>query len=81
METIIEMIMQSAVGTILRHIGAVIRYLFLRIICRRKDVSYKNLRYDDKKASALANFDNNFANGCLGMIVIAILIVLMVKYF
>lgn len=75
-----EEIMQSIISAIARHIGAGMRYFFLRIICRRKDVSYKNLRYDDKKASALANFDNALANGCLGMVVIAILILLMVKY-
>ena len=75
-----EEVLQSIISAIARHIGAGMRYFFLRIICRRKDVSYKNLRYDDKKASALANFDNDFANGCLGMIVFVILILLVVKY-
>lgn len=62
--------MQSIISAIARHIGAGMRYFFLRIICRRKDVSYKKL----------CNSDNAFANGCLGMVAIAILIILMVKY-
>lgn len=73
------MIMQSLIRSIAQRMGAAIRYFFMRIVCRRKDVSYKILRYD-KKATALANFDNAFGNGCLGMVVIAILILLMVKY-
>lgn len=55
------------------------RYFFLRNICRRKDVSYKKLCDGDKK-DPLAYNDNALVNGCLGMIVIAILILLMVKY-
>lgn len=71
--------MQSIISAIARHIGAGIRYFFLRIICHRKDVSYKKLCSGDKK-DPLAYNDNAFANGCLGMVVIAILILLMVKY-
>ena len=71
--------MQSILSAIARHIGAGMRYFFLRIICRRKDVSYKNLCYSDKK-DPLASNDYALANGCLGMVVIAILILLMVKY-
>lgn len=71
--------MQSILSAIARHIGAGMRYFFLRIICRRKDVSYKKLYNSDKK-DPLAYNDNAFANGCLGMIVIAILILFMVKY-
>lgn len=61
------------------HLGAGIRYFFLRIICRRKDVSYKKLCNSDKK-DPIAYNDNALANGSLGMVVIAILIILMVKY-
>lgn len=71
--------MQSILSAIARHIGAGMRYFFLRIICRRKDVSYKNLCYSDKK-DPLAYNDNALANGCLGMVIIVILILLMVKY-
>lgn len=74
-----EEIMQSIISAIARHIGAWMRYFFLRIICRRKDVSYKKLCNSDKK-DPLAYNDNAFANGCLGLVVIAILIILMVKY-
>lgn len=71
--------MQSILSAIARHIGAGMRYFFLRIICRRKDVSYKKLCNSDKK-DPLAYNDNAFANGCLGLVVIAILIILTVKY-
>ncbi len=74
-----EEIMQSIISAIARHIGAGRRYFFLRIVCRRKAVSYKKLYNSDKK-DPLAYNDNAFANGCLGMVVIAILILLMVKY-
>lgn len=71
--------MQLIIKSIARHIGAGMRYFFLRIICRRKDVSYKKLCNSDKK-DPLAYNDNAFANGCLGLVVIAILIILTVKY-
>ena len=71
--------MQLIIKSIARHIGAGMRYFFLRNICRRKDVSYKKLCNGDKK-DPLAYNDNALANGCLGMVVIAILIILMVKY-
>lgn len=71
--------MQPIISAIARHIGAGMRYFFLRIICRRKDVSYKKLCNSDKKDPLVYN-DNAFANGSLGMVVIAILIILMVKY-
>lgn len=74
-----EEILQSIISAIARHIGAVMRYFFLRIVCRRKDVSYKKLCNSDKK-DPLAYNDNAFANGCLGLVVIAILIILTVKY-
>lgn len=72
--------MQSIVSAIARNLGAGIRYFFLRIICRRKDISYKKLCNSGDKKDPLAYNDNAFANGCLGMVVIAILIILMVKY-
>ena len=71
--------MQLIISAIARHIGAGMRYFFLRNICRRKDVSYKKLCDGDKK-DPLAYNDNALVNGCLGMIVIAILLPLMVKY-
>lgn len=74
-----EEIMQSIISAKALHIGAGMRYLFLRIICRRKDVSYEKLCNSDKK-DPIAYNDNAFANGCLGMVIIAILIILMVKY-
>jgi len=71
--------MQPIISAIARHIGDGMRYFFLRIICRRKDVSYKKLCNSDKK-DPIAYNDNAIANGCLGLVVIAILIILMVKY-
>lgn len=71
--------MYCLIRAIAQHIGAWMRYIFLRIICRRKDVSYKKLYNSDKK-DPLAYNDNALANGCLGMVFIAILILLMVKY-
>ena len=71
--------MQLIISAIARHIGAGMRYFFLRNICRSKEVSYKKLCDGDKK-DPLAYNDNALVNGCLGMIVIAILILLMVKY-
>lgn len=71
--------MQLIIKSITRHLGAGIRYFFLRIICRRKDVSYNKLCDGDKK-DPLAYNDNALVNGYLGMVVIAILILLMVKY-
>lgn len=61
--------MQSIISAIARHIGAGMRYFFLRIIYHRKDVSYNKLCNSDKK-DPLAYNDNAFANGCLGMVVV-----------
>ncbi len=72
--------MYSLAGSILRHTGAGIIYLFMRIVCRSNDVSYKSMRYGDKKASLLDTLDNDLVNGTFGMVVFVILILLTVKY-
>lgn len=79
MEALIEMFMYSIIGSIFRHIGAGLRYFFMRVILRKK-VTYKSLRYDNPKDTVLANFDNAFVNTVFGIVVFCVLLILMVKY-
>lgn len=79
MEALIEMVMYSILGSTFRHIGAVLRYFFIRVILRKK-VTYKSLRYDNPKDMVLANFDNAFVNTFFGFVVFCVLLILMVKY-
>lgn len=73
------MFMYSILGSIFRHIGAGLRYVFMRVIFRKK-VTYKSLRYDNPKDTVLANFDNAFVNTVFGFVVFCVLLILMVKY-
>lgn len=80
MEALIEMFMYSILGSIFRHIGAGLRYFFMRIILGKK-VTYKSLRYDNPKDTVLANFDNAFVNTFLGFVIFfGIFFFIVIKY-
>ncbi len=80
MEALIEMFMSSILGSIFRHIGAGLRYFFMRIILGKK-VTYKSLRYDNPKDTVLANFDNAFVNTFFGFVIFfGIFFFIVIKY-
>lgn len=72
--------MSSILGSIFRHIGAGLRYFFIRVILRKK-VTYKSLRYDNPKDTVLANFDNTFVNTVFGFVIFfGIFFFIVIKY-
>lgn len=72
--------MYSIIGSIFRHIGASLRYFFMRIILGKK-VTYKSLRYDNPKDTVLANFDNAFVNTVIGFVIFfGIFFFIVIKY-
>ncbi len=72
--------MSSILGSIFRHIGAGLRYFFIRVILRKK-ITYKSLRYDNPKDTVLANFDNTFVNTVFGFVIFfGIFFFIVIKY-
>ncbi|MDE6490123.1 MAG: hypothetical protein K2L49_03080 [Muribaculaceae bacterium] len=55
------------------HAGAGARYLCVKLLCRRK-VSYKEIRYGHHDDNQLNRFDNSFANGVIGIVLLGLLI-------
>ena len=62
--------------TIILHIGAGIRYVCLRVFRHRRKVSYKYIRYGSDDFSAIDHADNDLANGFLGFLVNAVILIL-----
>lgn len=79
MEFIAEMLIRSWFGSAILHIGAGLRYGCLRLFRRGRKVSYKQIRYGSDDFSNIDHADNNLANGFLGFIVLAVIIVLIAK--
>lgn len=64
---------------IILHIGAGLRYGCLRLIRRGRKVSYKHIRYGSDDFSVIDHADNNLANGFLGVLVFAVILILIVN--
>lgn len=64
---------------IILHIGAGLRYGCLRLIRRGRKVSYKHIRYGSDDFSDIDHADNNLANGFLGVLVFAVILILIVN--
>lgn len=79
MELIAEIFIRSWFGSAVLHIGAGLRYGFLRLFRRGQEVSYRQIRYGSDDFSNIDHADNNLANGFLGFIVLAVIIVLIAK--
>ena len=79
MEFIAEMLIRSWFGSAILHIGAGLRYGCLRLFRRGRKVSYKQIRYGSDDFSNIDHAENNLANGFLGFIVLAVIIVLIAK--
>lgn len=83
METLIELIAKIFIGSwfvsVILHIGAGLRYGCLRMFRRGKKVSYRQIRYGSEDFKNIDHADNNLANGFLGFLVLAVIIVLIAK--
>ena len=75
MELIAEIFVRSWFGSAILHIGAGLRYGCLRSFRRGQKVSYRQIRYGSEDFNDIDHADNNLANGFIGFIVIAVIIV------
>lgn len=79
MELIAEIFIRSWFGSAVLHIGAGLRYGCLRMFRRGLKVSYRQIRYGSEDFNNIDHADNNLANGFLGFLVLAVIIVLIAK--
>lgn len=79
MELIAEIFIRSWFGSAVLHIGAGLRYGWLRLFRRGQKVSYRQIRYESEDFNNIDHADNNLANGFLGFLVLAVIIVLIAK--
>lgn len=75
MEWIAEIFIRSWFGSAIFHIGAGLRYGCLRLLRRGRKVSYRQIRYGSEDFNNIDHADNNLANGFLGFLVLAVIIV------
>ncbi len=75
MELIAEIFIRSWFGSAILHIGAGLRYGCLRLFRRGRKVLYKQIRYGSDDFSNIDHADNNLANGFLGFLVLAIILI------
>lgn len=78
-EILAEIFIRSWFGSAVLHIGAGLRYGCLRLFRRRQKASYRQIRYGSEDFNNIDHADNNLANGFLGFLVLAVIIVLIAK--
>lgn len=76
MELISEIFIRSWFVSAIRHIGAGLRYGCLWLIHRGQKVSYRQIRYGSEDFNNIDHADNNLANGFLGFLVLAVILIL-----
>ena len=79
MEWIAEIFIRSWFGSAIFHIGAGLRYGCLRLLRRGRKVSYRQIRYGSDDFSDMDHADNNLANGFLGFLVLAVVLILIAQ--
>lgn len=79
MEFIAEIFIRSWFGSAIFHIGAGLRYGCLRLLRRGRKVSYRKIRYGSEDFRDIDHADNNLANGFLGFLVFAVILILIAK--
>ena len=79
MEFIAEIFIRSWFGSAIFHIGAGLRYGCLRLLRRGRKVSYRQIRYGSDDFSDMDHADNNLANGFLGFLVLAVVLILIAQ--
>lgn len=61
------------------HIGAGLRYGCLRLLRRGQKVSYRQIRYGSEDFNNIDHADNNLANGFLGFLVLAAILIIIAQ--
>lgn len=73
------MFIRSWFISVIKHIGAGLRYACLWLFRRGQKVSYKHIRYGSENFSNIDHADNNLANGFLGFLILAVILILIAK--
>ena len=73
------MFIRSWIISAIKHIGSGLRYGCLRMFRRRQKVSYRQIRYGSEDLNDADQADNNLANGFLGFLVLAVILILIAK--
>lgn len=76
MELIAEIFIRSWFGSAVLHIGAGLRYGCLQLFRRGQKVSYRQIRYGSDDFSDMDHADNNLANGFIGFLVLALILII-----
>ena len=63
----------------IQHIGAGLRYGCLQLFRRGQKVSYRQIRYGSDDFSDRDHADNNLANGFLGFLVLAAILIIIAQ--
>ena len=79
MELIAEIFIRSWFGSAIRHIGAGLRYVCMRLFRRGQKVSYRQIRYGSEDFRDIDHADNNLANGFLGLLVLVVILILIAQ--
>lgn len=79
MEFIAEIFIRSWFGSAIQHIGAGLRYGCLQLFRRGQKVSYRQIRYGSDDFSDMDHADNNLANGFLGFLVLAAILIIIAQ--
>lgn len=75
------MFIRSWIISAIKHIGAGLRYGCLRLFRCRQKASYRQIRYGSEDFNEIDHADNNLANGFLGFLFLAVILILIAKYF
>ncbi|MDE6191382.1 MAG: hypothetical protein K2L31_04510 [Muribaculum sp.] len=73
------MFIRSWIISAIKHIGAGLRYVCLWLFRRGQKVSYRQIRYGSEDFNDTGQADNNLANGFLGFLVLAVILILIAK--
>lgn len=73
---LIAMFVRSWLGSTILHFGAGLRYGWLRLFRRGQKASYRQIRYGSEDFNDIDHADNNLANGFLGFLVLALILII-----
>jgi len=65
--------------SLIKHIGAGLRYGCLRLFWRGRKVSYRQIPYGSEDFRDIDHADNNLVNGFLGFLVFAVILFLITR--
>ena len=73
------MFIRSWIISAIKHIGAGLRYGCLRLFRCGQKVSYRRICYGSEDFNNIDHADNNLANGFLGFVILAVILILIAK--